>query len=266
MTPYEKTVDFWKNKNITDDALLFAALSEYAVSFTYHSGKIENDSITYNDTREIFRADGVVAYTGDLRTLYELKNGKEAYQYFLDAFGAAEPISENLICEFQKRLTMNTYDERRWKLGERPGEYKKHDYVTGKEEVGAAVADVRAEMSELIEDVQDVDDADALVAAAFFHAKFENIHPFADGNGRTGRILMNYILVSHNHPPIIIHQEDRRTYYEALQAWDERQSLDELVLFLKAQVVKTWEKQLNRKPAQCRLSELRLTKRDIDPE
>ena len=85
-----------------------------------------------------------------------------------------------------------------------------------------------------------------MVASAYFHAKFENIHPFADGNGRTGRLLMNYFLVIHNHPPIIIHEEDRRMYFEALEAWDREQKLNPLIDFLKEQTVKTWQKQIER--------------------
>lgn len=57
---------------------------------------------------------------------------------------------------------------------------------------------------------------------------------------------MNYFLLMHNHPPIIIHEEDRRNYYEALEAWDLKQNLDPLRNFLKEQTVKTWEKQLAR--------------------
>lgn len=56
-----------------------------SIAFAYHSGKIENDKITYQDTREIFEHDGVVSYTGDLRTLFEIRNGREAYELFLDA-------------------------------------------------------------------------------------------------------------------------------------------------------------------------------------
>ncbi len=86
-----------------------------------------------------------------------------------------------------------------------------------------------------------------LTAAAYFHAKFENIHPFADGNGRVGRLMMNYILVRLEHPFVVIHEEDRIGYYKALEAWDEAQDLAPLVDFLKAQTVKTWEKQLARR-------------------
>ena len=82
--------------------------------------------------------------------------------------------------------------------------------------------------------------------AAYFHAKFENIHPFADGNGRVGRLAMNYLLVLHSHPPIVIHEEDRRDYYEALEAWDSRQELAPLRIFLQAQTEKTWAKQIER--------------------
>ena len=148
--------------------------------------------------------------------------------------------------EFQFRLTNNTYDTRRYQLGERPGEYKKHDFVTGREEVGASPEDVSLEMSELLAEIQDIADNKALIAAAYFHAKFENIHPFADGNGRTGRLLMNYFLILHNHPPIVIHQEDRRYYFEALEAWDSEQELIPLIEFLKEQTEKTWQKQIDR--------------------
>ena len=96
-------------------------------------------------------------------------------------------------------------------------------------------------MAELLEDIKDAPAEKALRAAAFFHAKFENIRPFADGNGRAGRLLMNYFLVMHDHPFIIIHEEDSRNYTSALEAWDWSQSLDELEAVLKEQTVKTWE-------------------------
>ena len=63
---------------------------------------------------------------------------------------------------------------------------------------------------------------------------------FADGNGRVGRLCMNYILLVHNHPPITIFDEDKKEYYKALEAWDDRQSLSELIDFLKNQAEKTW--------------------------
>lgn len=246
MTDYEKAVALWREKGIETDAQLAQALNGHSITFAYHSGKLENARITYHDTREIFEHDGVTAYTGDLRTLFEIRNAKDANELFLTAFGEKRPLDEALILEFQRLLTQNTYDTRRYRLGERPGTYKLHDYVTGREEIGAAPEDVREEMAELLGELQDVQDADALTAAAYFHVKFENIHPFADGNGRAGRLAMNYFLVLHAHPPVIIHEEDRKPYYAALEAWDERQDLRPMRDFLQAQTVKTWQKQIER--------------------
>ena len=64
---------------------------------------------------------------------------------------------------------------------------------------------------------------------------------YCDGNGRTGRLSMNYFLVLHDHPPIIIHEEDRKAYYAALEAWDTEQELEPLCSFLKEQTAKTWQ-------------------------
>lgn len=246
MTNYDKAVALWQQKKISTDAELAEAMNGHSIAFAYHSGKIENEQITFNDTREIFEHDGVTSYTGDLRTLFEIHNAKDANEFLLSAFNERRPIDEVLVKEFQRRLTQNTYDSRRWQPGERPGEYKRHDYVTGKNEIGATPEDVQEDVSELLSEMQGVPDDKVLTAAAYFHAKFENIHPFADGNGRTGRLVMNYILLLHGHPPVIIHEEDRKGYYSALEAWDERQELKPLTEYLQEQTAKTWEKQIQR--------------------
>lgn len=252
MEQYEKAVALWRRKKITTDAELAEALNGHSIAFAYNSGKIENEQITYNDTREIFEHDGVTSYTGDLRTLFEIRNAKEANEYFLTSFNRRLPLDEAFIKELQRLLTQNTYDTRRYQLGECPGDYKRHDYVMGKEEIGAAPEDVAEEMAELLSEMQDIPDEKVLTEAAYFHAKFENIHPFADGNGRTGRLAMNYLLVLHDHPPIVIHEEDRKAYYEALEAWDSEQQLAPFRSFLHEQTAKTWEKQIARAEKQKR--------------
>ena len=246
MSSYTKALALWRRKGIRTDAELAEALSSHSIAFAFHSGKIENDRITFHDTREIFEHDGVTSYTGDLRTLFEIRNAREAYELFLQAFRDRRPLDETLIQDFQRRLTYGTYDSRRWQLGERPGAYKRRDYVTGRGEVGAAPEEVAEEMAELLAELEDAGPEQSLTAAAYFHAKFENIHPFADGNGRTGRLAMNYLLALRDHPPIIIHEEDRRDYYGALEAWDEAQTLEPLRAFLQAQLEKTWAKQIAR--------------------
>jgi Fic family protein len=250
MTNYEKAVALWQRKKINTDAELAEAMNGHSIAFAYNSGKIENEQITFNDTREIFEHDGVTSYTGDLRTLFEIRNAKDTNELLLSAFNEKRPLDEALVKEFQLRLTQNAYDSRPWQLGECPSEYKRHDYITGTNEIGAAPEDVQEEMAELLSEMQGVPNDKVLIAAAYFHAKFENIHPFADGNGRTGRLVMNYILLLHGHPPVIIHEEDRKGYYSALEAWDERQELDPLIEYLQEQTAKTWEKQIQRSEKQ----------------
>ena len=240
---YDEIVKWWKDKGIKDSGGLDAVVNGQGVTLAYNTTKIELADVTFHDTREIFEHGRVTGYTGDVTSLFALQNARRGWELFLDAYDDWRVIDEELVKEFQYTLTAGTYDERRYKHGERPGEYKKGDYVTGLHEVGAPPEDVEAEIKELLEDIKDVEDKDALTAAAFFHAKFENIHPFADGNGRTGRLLMNYFLVCHDHPVITIHEEDRREYMKALEAWDESQDLDPLKSFLKEQTVKTWSKQ-----------------------
>ena len=98
------------------------------------------------------------------------------------------------------------------------------------------------DLAELIEEVNAIGAKAPLKAGAYLHARFENIHPFADGNGRVGRTLLNYWLMINNYPPTIVYEEDRRAYYDALQDYDEQEDLTPLVQFLEAQTVKTWSR------------------------
>ena len=244
MITYTDVVNFWQKKNISSVAELEAAINGKIISLAYHSGKIENDAITYNDTREIFEHDSVVQYTGDLRTLFEIKNSKDTFRELLLAFDKKLPLDKSLICSLHEQLTKNTYDSIRWSVGERPGTLKKNDYVVGIDEVGALPQDVEVEIDELLEEINEFNGKEITKAAAYFHVKFENIHPFADGNGRVGRLVLNYFLLIHNHPPVIIFEQNRKDYFKALEVWDCQQDILPMENFLKEQTIKTWYKNI----------------------
>lgn len=193
MIDYDELVCAWRAKRISTAAGLAAEINGNGAKFIYHNGKIENDKITYHDTREIFDRGGVTSYTGDVRTLFEIQNLCAGYQRFLTAFGRQEPLTAAFVREIHGILTQGTYDAHGYEIGERPGTYKLHDFVTGVDGVGALPEDVAQEMAELLDELRDVANENALTAAAYFRAKLENIHPFADGNGRVGRLLVNFL-------------------------------------------------------------------------
>ncbi|HAG09229.1 MAG TPA: Fic family protein [Desulfotomaculum sp.] len=260
MGQYNRVFELWQSFKIASAADLDKYLDSFRILFAFHSGKIENEEITYHDTREIFENGRVVGYTGSPRALFEQQNQRLCYEFLKEKIVKKEPLGIELVKEIHKVLTSGTYDERRYiENEERPGEFKKHDYVTGVHEVGAAAEDVEKDLTELITEVNAYEGEDALKAAAYLHARFEYIHPFADGNGRVGRMLMNYYLMTHNHPPLIIYEEDKRAYYECLQKYDEAEDLNPLYEFLKYETEKTWEKALalaeGRKPEHKNLSD-----------
>jgi Fic family protein len=248
MASYLSIVKLWQGFNIQTEADLEQRLDSFKILFAYNSNKIENASTTYEDTYEVFKHGRVGNYTGDVRTLTEIQNQKSAYQHLIRMVAAKEPIDESAVLEFHRIITEGTYDERRQERGEKPGAYKKHHYVVGKSETGADPETVKEEMDELLDEIVSVstESEKVLIAASYFHAKFENIHPFADGNGRTGRILMNYFLMLNNHPPLTVYDEDRTSYYKALDAFHGRQDIEPLKTFIEQQTIKTWEKTLER--------------------
>ena len=247
MNKYEAVVELWQGWRVESEADIDRRLENFRILFAYNSGKIENDAITYSDTREIFENGRVLSFTGAPRTIFELSNQKICYDFLRPKLAAKEPITIALVRETHGALTGGTYDERRYvEQGERPGEFKKHDYVTGLAEVGSFPEDVEGDLKELLAELDEYEGRSILKAAAYFHARFEHIHPFADGNGRVGRALLNYFLMIRGHPPLIIHDEDKTAYYDALASYDDSKDLEPMAAFLMQQAERTWEKTLDR--------------------
>jgi len=245
MESYEKIVALWRSYNIETLDELDKHLDSFNVLFAFNSGRLENDDITYHDTREIFKNGTISNYTGSPNALFVQQNQKLCTSFLKAKVLKREPISIDLIKEIHRIMTRGTYDDRRYiENAERPGEYKKHDYVTGYHEVGSPVEDVKQDMDALVTEINAYTGAEQLMAAAYLHARFEYIHPFADGNGRVGRLILNYYLMINNHPPVIIYDEDKREYYGTLQEYDETEELAPLYNFLKRQCEKTWTRAL----------------------
>lgn len=158
-------------------------LYDFKIIFAYHSNKIENEEIDYHDTREIFENGTVTGFTGNLRTLYEIQNQSNCYEYLKEPIVNKTKMNINFIKKVHYKLTRGTYDEYRYNVNEeRPGEFKRHDYVTGINEVGSYPHEVEIHLKELLDEVNSYDGEDHFTVGVYFRAMFENIHPFADGN------------------------------------------------------------------------------------
>ena len=151
MDLYDQVKKQWQMWSVRSGEDLDLRLDNFRILFAYNSGKIENAAISYHDTREIFENGRVVGYTGDPRTLFELQNQKVCYDFLREKIPVKEPLSIPLILEIHRALTEGTYDARRYLVnGERPGTFKKHDYVTGIHEVGSYPEEVEGDLAELI--------------------------------------------------------------------------------------------------------------------
>lgn len=252
---YEDIKTAWRQKNLKSKEDYLTALDNFRIIFAYNSGVIENPEITYHNTREIFENGKVVNFTGDLRTLYEIENQKKCFDYLIDKIVDKEPVTPELIRRIHKKLTVGTYDEVRWNKGERPGEYKKHDYVVADGQ-GDLPEEVPGDISDLCNEIADIPDKgeNILKTAAYLHCRFENIHPFADGNGRVGRTLMNYYLMIHNHPPIVVSNETKDLYYGALMIYDKTGEISGFCNYMKGAAEETWK--IKKAPVKSLLQEL----------
>lgn len=240
---FEDVIKYWQEQKLESKEEYMNILENFSVLFAYNSGAIKNDKITYYDTKEIFNRGKVINYTGDLKTLIEINNQKDCYNYILSKVTLKSPISEEWIKKVHKILTKDTYDKRL-------GEYKNNDYITEINGSYSSIDSVQNNMKKLIEKINSTklkDNEEIIKMAAYAHNVIEKIQPFTSGNGLIGRILVNYFLMINDLPPIIIYNEDKKYYYLALEKFTTKEDISLMVEFLKYEMTKTWEKTLDRK-------------------
>lgn len=180
---------------------------QFVLKLTYHSNSIEGSTLDEKDTAAVI-FDNVALPNKSLTEQMEAKNHQTALNYLFDHIAKNGKIDEALILKLHSIL-MN---------GIRPdaGVYRNHAVrITG---VNLPTANY-ASIPKLILEVMTRFTGklnDIIALSASVHSKFEQIHPFSDGNGRVGRLLMNAMLLQANFAPAIIHQEQKRLYYAYL--------------------------------------------------
>ena len=241
---YGETVAWWR---ALDEAARRPYLeSSFPLVFSYNSGKIENEEITFHDTKEIFEHGRVVGFTGDPRTIFEIANLKTAWQEALKLGFSRAGMEPDDLLRLHGVLAAGTYDEARWAKGERPGSFKLGDYVVAggvgyaPEDVERAIFELFGEINEELSSVSPNDIRKPLVISCYAHAKLVEIHPFADGNGRTARLLQNICLIRSNCPPFVVREQNRMAYYGALDAFHAEGDLGGFVDFCMVESIATW--------------------------
>ncbi len=191
------------------------ALAEIAIAeipeMVYNSNAIENSTLTLEDTEDILVRD-MVTKDHDIREIYEAKNLAKITEQLLEQ--PCQQLSTQLILSLHKTLLTDIRDD--WAGRFRRG----REWVRVGVHVGANPDFVASLMSELVDGYNAQHNDYFLDRIAWFHAEFETIHPFPDGNGRIGRVLINQQLMKLGYPPVIIQNKSKRTnYYPEFDAY-----------------------------------------------
>lgn len=185
------------------------------IELTYNSNHIEGSRLTKEQTRYIFETNtiGITSEAVRVDDIIETTNHFRCVDYIIDH--ACEPLSESMIKQLHRLLKSGTSDALKpWSA---VGEYKRMpNEVGGLETVEprkvasalrALLKEYRAKKAVVLEDILD------------FHQRFELIHPFQDGNGRIGRLIMFKECLRHEIVPFIITDELKMFYYRGLREW-----------------------------------------------
>jgi Fic family protein len=183
----------------------------FLAQFTYDSNAIEGNTLTLQETSFIL-FEQRTPKGKSIREINEVLNHKEAFDYILQH---DEDISKKLICEVQKIVVKGTL---RKDLESQIGKYRLVQvYVRGSNFIPPSPILAKKEMRNLLRWYSlNKQKLHPLILAAYFHLAFESIHPFVDGNGRTGRLLMNFILHKNGFPMINIPNKIKLDYYSCL--------------------------------------------------
>ena len=176
-------------------------LEDLITRSTYHSNAIEGSTLTYAETYAILYNDNSFKIEGkEPREIYEAINHKNALELVFSNLKSQEPFDERFIKKLNETINRNIKDTE--------GYRKVQVFIRGSEHIPPEPAKIPNLMNYFVYNYNK------------YHIDFERIHPFEDGNGRTGRLLINYELIKNNLAPAVIEKDDRVKYFEFLKNVD----------------------------------------------
>lgn len=205
----EEKLEILKKRRPLTEGELERLNEEFLVEFTYNSNAIEGNTLTLRETDMVLR--GLTIDQKSFKEHMEVIGHKEAFDYVRQLVSENAPISEKIIKDIHYFVLADKKDDR--------GVYRRVPVRI----MGAAHEPVQPyliipKMEELLERYKSSEE-DIVTTMARFHIEFEGIHPFIDGNGRTGRLLVNLELMKAGFPPIDIKFTDRLKYYQAFDEY-----------------------------------------------
>lgn len=188
---------------------------EFVVEYTYNSNAIEGNTLTLRETDMVLR--GLTIGQKPLKDHMEAIGHKEAFDLVRDFVKDQEPLSERVIKQIHYLLLADKKDDR--------GVYRRVPVrIMGAKHEPAQPYLIKPKMEQLLEFYNN-NKEHIIPRLARFHIEFEGIHPFIDGNGRTGRLLVNLELMKAGYPPIDIKFTDRIAYYNAFDEYHVKHNL-----------------------------------------
>lgn len=184
------------------------------IELAYNSNKIEGSTLTLMQAQLLY-AENKTYGSSDINDLVEMKNHFELFDFMLDT--AREPLSDDLIKEYHRILKTGTDQSKlSWFA---VGDYKKMENVIGASTVTVHPSEVHQYMSSLIDSYNSKDKTFEDIVD--FHARFEKIHPFQDGNGRIGRIILFKECLANNIIPAVVLDRQKVSYINGLNDYYE---------------------------------------------
>lgn len=183
---------------------------EFLIEYTYNSNAIEGNTLTLQETALVL--EGVTIDKKPLKDHLEAVGHRDAFLYVQDLVKDKVPFSESIIKQIHTLVLMDRPEDR--------GVYRRIPVrIMGAYHVPSDPILVPEQMENLIAEFAGNKKLHPIERAALFHLKFEGIHPFVDGNGRTGRLILNLMLMQLGYPPINVKYSDRKRYYEAFDSY-----------------------------------------------
>ncbi len=199
----------------------------FSALFTYNSTAIEGNTLTLQETaRLLFQ--NIVPAGKSLREINETLNHKKAFDYFVNY---KRDITKEFVLELHRIVTNNTLSP---ELNSQIGRFRNVQvFITGVTWLPPKPGDVADRMTALLTWYsKNKRTLHPLILASYFHTEFEKIHPFIDGNGRVGRLLMNFILHKNKYPMINIPNTIKYRYYDSLEKAQTKNNLRPFVRFM----------------------------------